>query len=63
MCGVEDEEFNKCDVISEYMIKCDEESNINEENGSYNPRRVQHGGYMNRVRNQIGVALMESRNI
>ena len=31
MCGVEDEEFNKCDVISEYMIERDEESNINEE--------------------------------
>ena len=23
MCGVEDEEFNKCDVISEYMIERD----------------------------------------
>jgi len=22
MYGVEDEEFNKCDVISEYMIEC-----------------------------------------
>jgi len=45
------------------MIECDEESNINEEIGSYNPGRVQDGGYMNRVRNQIGVALMESRNV
>ena len=63
MCGVEDEEFNKCDVISEYMIERDEENNINEEIGSYNLGRVQDGGYMNRVRNQIGVALMESRNV
>jgi len=63
MCGVEDEEFNKCDVISEYMIERDEENNINEEIGSYNPGRVQDGDYMNRVRNQIGVALMESINV
>ena len=61
MCGVEDEEFNKCHVISEYMIERDEEYNINEEIGSYNPGRVQDGGYMNRVRNQIGVALVESK--
>ena len=38
-------------------------NNINEEIGSYNLGRVQDGGYMNRVRNQIGVALMESRNV
>jgi len=63
MCGVEDEEFNKCDVISEYMIERDEESNIDEEIDSYNLGRVQDGGYMNRVRNQIGVALMEGRNV
>ena len=63
MCGVEDEKFNKCDVIPGYMIERDEESNINEEIGLYNRGRVQDGGYMNRVRNQIGVALMESRNV
>ena len=63
MCGVEDEEFNKCDVISEYMIERDEENNINEEIDSYNPGRVQDGGYMNRVINQIGVVLIESRNV
>ncbi|AES64404.1 ribosomal protein S11 [Medicago truncatula] len=45
------------------MIERDEENNINEEISSYNPGRVQDGGYMNKVRNQIGVALMESRNI
>ncbi|AES99409.1 hypothetical protein MTR_5g080460 [Medicago truncatula] len=45
------------------MIERDEESNINEEISSYNPGRVQDGGYMNKVRNQIGVALMESRNV
>jgi len=45
------------------LIECDEKSNINEEISSYNPERVQDGGYMNRVRNQIGVALMESRNV
>jgi len=63
MCGFEDEEINKCDVISEYMIERDKESNINEEISSYNPRRVQDGGFMNKVRNQIGVALMEKRNV
>ncbi|AES81741.1 hypothetical protein MTR_7g100090 [Medicago truncatula] len=45
------------------MIERDEESNINEEISSYNPGRVQDGGYMNKVRNQIGVALMESINV
>jgi hypothetical protein len=40
MCGVEDEEFKKCDVISEYMIERDEENNINEEISSYNPGRI-----------------------
>ncbi|KEH18434.1 hypothetical protein MTR_8g019400 [Medicago truncatula] len=39
------------DGISEYMIERDEESNINEEISSYNPGRVQDGGYMNKVRN------------
>ena len=63
MCGFEDEEINKCDVISEYRIERDNESNINEEISSYNPRRVQDGGFMNKVRNQIGVALMEKRNV
>ena len=63
MCGFEDEEINKCDVISEYMIERDKESNINEEISSYNPRRVQDGGFMNKVRNQIGVALMEKRHV
>ena len=63
MCGVEDEEFNKCDVICKYMIERDEENKINEDIGSYDPERVQDGGYMNKVRNQIGVALMESRNV
>ena len=53
----------KCDVISEYMIERDEENNINEEIDSYNPGRVQDGGYMNRVINQIGVVLIESRNV
>jgi len=53
----------KCNVISEYMIERDKESNINEEIDSYNPRRVQDGGYTNRVRNQIGVALVEGRNV
>jgi hypothetical protein len=64
MCGVEDVEFNKCDDISRYIIEPEEERNINEEMGLYNPRRVQDGGgYMNKVRNQIGTSLMESRNI
>lgn len=45
------------------MIEREEEINMNEEMGSYNPKRVQDGGYMNRVRNQIGVSLMESRNV
>ena len=63
MCGVEDEEINKGDVISECMIERDEESNINEEISSHNLGKVQDGGYMNRVRNQIGVALMESKNV
>jgi hypothetical protein len=64
MCGVEDVEFNKCDDISRYIIEPEEERNVNEEMGLYNPRRVQDGGgYMNKVRNQIGTSLMESRNI
>lgn len=63
ICGVEDKEFNKCDDIFGYMIEREEEINMNEEMGSYNPKRVQDGGYMNRVRNQIGVSLMESRNV
>ena len=63
MCGVEDGDFNKCDVISEYMIERVEESNIYEEISSYNLGRVQDGGHMNRVRNQIGVVSMESRNV
>ena len=45
------------------MIERDEENNINEEIDSYNPGRVQDGGYMNRVINQIGVVLIESRNV
>jgi len=43
MCRVEDEEFNKCNVISEYMIEHDEKGNINEEIDSYIPGRVQDG--------------------
>jgi 2-hydroxy-3-keto-5-methylthiopentenyl-1-phosphate phosphatase len=61
MCGVEDEEFNKFNDIYEHMTGPEEERNINEEMSSYNPR-VQDGGYMNAVRNQIGAALMEIRN-
>ncbi|AES68734.1 hypothetical protein MTR_3g014250 [Medicago truncatula] len=43
------------------MIERDEESNINEEISSYNPGRVQDGGYMNKVRNQIGVVFVRFR--
>ena len=45
------------------MIERDKKSNINEEIDWYNPGRVQDGGYMNRVINQIGVVLIESRNV
>ena len=62
MCGVEDEEFNKCDNIPGYMDEVEVERNIDEEIGSHNPRRVIDGGYMDRVRNQIAVALIENRN-
>jgi len=46
ICGVEDEEFNKCDDISKYMIERNEWRNINEEIGLYNLKSVQDGGYM-----------------
>jgi hypothetical protein len=61
ICGVEDEEFNKCDRISGYIPECEEERNINEDMSSYNLRRVQDGSYMDRARNQIATRLMENR--
>jgi hypothetical protein len=39
VCVIEDEEFNKCDHISGYMIDNREEINVNEDVSSYNPRR------------------------
>lgn len=62
ICGVEDEEFNRCDHTPGYMTDCEEERNTNEETNSYNPRRVLDGGYMDGVRNQIAAALMETTN-
>jgi hypothetical protein len=63
VCGIEDEEFNKCDHISGYMVDNREERNVNEDMSSHNPRRVQDGGYMDRARNQIATGLIENRNI
>ncbi|XP_058733700.1 protein ALP1-like [Vicia villosa] len=62
ICGFVDEDFNKYDNISEYMTGNIEERNIHEDLGSYNPRRVQDGGYMDKVRNQIAIELIENRN-
>jgi hypothetical protein len=61
ICGVEDEEFNKCDRIPGYIPEREEERNINEDMSSYNLRRVQDGSYMDRARNQIATRLMENR--
>jgi hypothetical protein len=63
VCGIENEEFNKCDHISGYMIENREERNVNEDMSSYNPRRVQDRSYMDRARNQIDVGLIENRNL
>ncbi|KAK2384274.1 hypothetical protein QL285_071636 [Trifolium repens] len=63
VCGIEDEEFKKCDNISGYMVDNREERNVNEDMSSYNSRRVQDGGYMDRARNQIATGLIENRNI
>jgi hypothetical protein len=62
ICDIEDEKFNKCDHILGYMIDNREERNVNENMTSYNPRRVQDGGYMDIVRNQIDIGLIENRN-
>lgn len=61
ICGVEDEEFNKCDSVPRYMTECEEEMNIDEQTSSYNSIRATDGA-MDRVRNQIAVGLVENRN-
>jgi hypothetical protein len=61
ICGVEDEEFNKCDRIPGYIPEREEERNINEDMSSYNLSRVHDGSYMDRARNQIATRLMENR--
>lgn len=38
------------------------ERNINEDLGSYNPRRVQDGGYKDKTQNQITIESIENRN-
>jgi hypothetical protein len=61
ICGVQDEEFNKWDQITGYMLEREEERNINEDSSSEN-LRVQDGSYMDRARNQIATKLLENKN-
>ncbi|XP_017981016.1 PREDICTED: putative nuclease HARBI1 [Theobroma cacao] len=61
-CGVIDEEFDKCDRNSNYILESQEERSNDEEMGSYTSRRALDDSYMGRVRNQITTAFMENRN-
>ncbi|KAI9079471.1 hypothetical protein K1719_038553 [Acacia pycnantha] len=60
--GVDDEEFDKCDLNPDYIPEGQEECDIDEEMTIHSPRRIEDNGYMNRVRNQIASTLMENRN-
>ncbi|KAI9104394.1 hypothetical protein K1719_022966 [Acacia pycnantha] len=60
--GVDDEEFDKCDLNPDYIPEGQEECDIDEEMSIHSPRRTEDNGYMNRVRNQIASTLMENRN-
>lgn len=64
MCGVEDEEFSKCDknIYIYIYIECGEERNPDEEMSLCNPRRVVDGACMNGVQNQIAIVLMKNMN-
>lgn len=41
----------KCDYISEYITSNIKERNISEDLHSYNSKRVQDGGYMDKIQN------------
>ncbi|KAI9078526.1 hypothetical protein K1719_039464 [Acacia pycnantha] len=47
--GVDDEEFDKCDLNPDYIPEGQEECDIDEEMTIHSPRRTEYNGYMNRV--------------
>ncbi|KAK4283894.1 hypothetical protein QN277_000796 [Acacia crassicarpa] len=60
--GVDDEEFDKCDLNLDYILKSKKGRNIDEKMSIHGHRRIADNGYMDRAQNQIASTLMENRN-